>query len=356
MSASQYERELERKRRQRLDAESKAGQHRSRESKYRSDAAKSRQAAAKARTDSIARSKQREAERLEASAAAAGSEAARFQNKASSYSRDEAALINKLARAQQTEAAAVERRRNREDQRNARAAAAGSSALDARIRRVESAVDFAGQIWSRPPRVEKLRVLILAASPEGDLRIGREQKRIRAAVESSLHRDLIEFDVRPAATTDDLLDGLSKFRPHVIHFSGHSDETLIHFEEDCDDWNGGTVVTAGAFIRAIHATDSPPLLVLLNACKSAGQIDDLVAQVVPFAIGMSDSIADGDAIAYAARFYASVANGESIRSAHLLGKSALELAGLEGAELPTLAWSGGVDPADTFLVQPPPEV
>lgn len=40
--------------------------------------------------------------------------------------------------------------------------------------------------------------------------------------------------------------------------------------------------------------------VLLNYCKSASQIDDLVAQVVPFAIGMADSIDDDDAINYAA--------------------------------------------------------
>jgi len=77
------------------------------------------------------------------------------------------------------------------------------------------------------PRAEKLRVLVLGASSEGDLRVGREQKRIRAAVKSALHRDYIELDVRPAATTSDLLDGITKFRPHVVHFSGHSNEQLI---------------------------------------------------------------------------------------------------------------------------------
>ena len=34
------------------------------------------------------------------------------------------------------------------------------------------------------PKPEKLRVLMLGASAEGDLRVGREQKRIRAAVEA----------------------------------------------------------------------------------------------------------------------------------------------------------------------------
>jgi len=92
--------------------------------------------------------------------------------------------------------------------------------------------------------------------------------------------------------------------------------------------------------------------VLLNSCNSASQIDDLVAEVVPFAIGMADEIDDGDAITYAAQFYAAVANGQSIKSAHLSAQAALELAGLSGADLPTLAWAGDVDPTSTILVQP----
>lgn len=112
------------------------------------------------------------------------------------------------------------------------------------------------------------------------------------------------------------------------------------------------IVTATAFANAIRATDDPPLLVLLNSCNSASQIDALVEQVVPFAIGMADEIGDGDAINYAAQFYASIANGQSINSAHLAGKVRLELDGLDGAELPTLAWAPDVDPAATILVKP----
>ena len=68
------------------------------------------------------------------------------------------------------------------------------------------------------------------------------------------------------------------------------------FEDDEDAPHEGVIVTVRAFAKAIQATDDPPLLVLLNSCKSASQFDDLVAQVVPFAIGMADSIDDGDAI------------------------------------------------------------
>lgn len=132
----------------------------------------------------------------------------------------------------------------------------------------------------------------------------------------------------------------------------NSSDALIVFEDEIDELHGGVIVTARAFANAIRATDDPPLLVLLNSCNSAAQIDDLVNEVVPFAIGMADSIDDGDAINYAAQFYAAVANGQSIRSAHLSGQAALELAGLDGAELPTLACAKDADPAATILVKP----
>ncbi|MGR6998900.1 hypothetical protein ACU686_13375 [Yinghuangia aomiensis] len=69
----------------------------------------------------------------------------------------------------------------------------------------------------RAPKPEKLRVLLLGAASDGDLRTGREQQRIRAAVQAATHRDLVELDVHPAATADVFLDGLTRFRPHVVH-------------------------------------------------------------------------------------------------------------------------------------------
>lgn len=91
------------------------------------------------------------------------------------------------------------------------------------------------------------------------------------------------------------------------------------------------------------------MLVFLN---SAAQIEELVTDVAPFAIGMADSIDDGDAITYAARFYAAVNNGQSIGSAHLSGQAALELAGLDSAVLPTLAFAANADPSAAILVKP----
>ena len=266
MSASQYRGQLDRKRKQRIEADKKAGDYRSKESSKRADAAKARQAAAKTTSTSTRSSKLREAERKDKEAETAGKEASRWQTRAAGYAKEEGALQTKLSRAEQSEADVAERRRKSEQQRADRRAAAERAQLESRIVGAEVAVTTALRHLPAP-KPEKLRVLMLGASSEGDLRVGREQKRIRAAVESALHRDQIELDVRPAATTADLLDGITKFRPHVVHFSGHSNDDLIVFEDETDEPHEGVIVTAQAFARAIRATDDPPLLVLLNSCR-----------------------------------------------------------------------------------------
>lgn len=204
----------------------------------------------------------------------------------------------------------------------------------------------------KQPKPEKLRTLLLGASPEGDLRVAREQQRIRSAIESALHRDVIEFDVRPAATAHDLLEGVTAFRPQVIHFSGHSADATLLFEAGRDELHYGIGISLDAFAQVVEATDKRPVLVILNACRSASMLDALVDRVVPLAIGMSDAIEDGDAIVYAAQFYASVANGQSVESSHKAGRAALALAGRSATELPTLVSARGVDPGSMVLVRP----
>lgn len=72
MSTDQYRRDLERKRKQRSDAETKAGSARSKESQKRTEAAKARIAAKKSSSSTTVQSKLREAERRDKEAETAG--------------------------------------------------------------------------------------------------------------------------------------------------------------------------------------------------------------------------------------------------------------------------------------------
>ncbi|MBY6537652.1 CHAT domain-containing protein [Rhodococcus sp. BP-349] len=361
MSADQIRRELERKIKAREDAETDSGKHRAKASVASAAATKARLDAAKTTSAMTAKSKTSEAERRDKDAMKSSKDAATADAKAASLRKDEARIRTRLATAETSERKAAEQKQKTEDKRVERAHAAERDEYERRIAAAEAVArqaqhDATTSARSLPePKPEKLRVLLLGADSKGaeageeGLRIGREHKRIAAAVRNANHRDLIELQPRPAATTDDLLDGISQFRPHVVHFSGHSNNSILAFEDDEDAPHDGTMVAGTAFARAMQATDEPPTLVVLNSCDSAAHLDALIGGLVPFAVGMTDEIGDSDAIIYAARFYASIANGQSIASAHAAGLVQLEMAGLD-PDIVVLRAADDLDAADAFLV------
>ncbi|MEV6620296.1 CHAT domain-containing protein [Amycolatopsis sp. NPDC051106] len=278
----------------------------------------------------------RDASALESKAASYGADAANLQAK---ISRAEAAERERLARQQALAQRAAEQERRKFAQQ--------ISFTQQRVSMTETALHHL-----KAPKVEKLRILMLGASSQGDLRVGREHTRIRRAVEVAVHRDQVEIDVRLSATAQDLLEGIAKFRPHVVHFSGHGDDQLIVFEDDIDDLHEGVIITASAFAAACAATDDPPTLVVLNACHSKGTAEALVNRCAPLAVGMNGSIDDADALQYATALYSSIANGHSVGSAHAAGKAAIELSGGEH-DLPYLALTPGITASVVKLVQEP---
>ena len=249
MSADMYRGQLERKRKQRVDAEKKVAELRKKEADKRVLAATAQEAAARTSSPSMARMKLNEATRRESEANLAGKDAAAWQAKVAMYAKEEADLSMKLSKAERTERATADQRQRRRDAAaevtRQREQAAAEARLRARLQATERELatqrarsDAAEEELAtqrarstateelvdealrelRAPKRELLRVLLLGASGDGELRVGREQARIRAAVERALHRDLITFDTRPAATVEDLMDGLTRFRPHIVHF------------------------------------------------------------------------------------------------------------------------------------------
>lgn len=202
------------------------------------------------------------------------------------------------------------------------------------------------------PKVEPLRILYLTAAAAGDLRVGEEIRRVKAAVRAATLRDLVEIEHMPAATASDLLDGLTRFRPHVVHFSGHAGKHVLEFDSGLAERGPGQIVAATAFAEAIDAVDAPPKVIVLNACHSHAHVDGLL-EVVPLAIGMTDEIGDVDAITFATRFYAAITEGQSVEAACKLAKADMRLNGLPDADLPVLSHVPEVDPSATMLIIPP---
>lgn len=342
MTASTIRSQLKQKREQRVAAEKKVAEYRKKESDKRSAATRAASAARSTKSASTQRSKEREAARLEQDANAAGKNVASWSSRAAALSKEEAALQTRLSKAEldeakaaeqkrQRQAADLERRRRQELAMVDRRASSHRHEFERRLTQAEVGIERL-----REPKPERLRVLILTAAAAGDLRVGRETKRIRDGIQAAMHRDLIELDVRTAATINDLLSGLTQGRPHVVHFSGHGAEDLIAFEEDADINAGAAVIRGEDFARVLGAVDAPPMLVVLNACDTAAQAQRLSETVASVAVGMSDSIGDDDAIVYAARFYSALVDGQSVQAAHDVARAALALNGSPEPDLPLL--------------------
>jgi CHAT domain len=343
----------------RAEAERRRADALSKQAKKASEAASYRAKAEKASSASMARSYLRQAETAEKAALSEGNKAAEESKKIAGYAKKEAELSKALSAAINKEGADQERARKRQAEQDARA----RKRLDEATRRAErartesliSATEsrLSSEIAQlRPPKVERLRILYVTAASEGDLRVDKEIRRVRKGVKAATLRELVEIEHLSAATPSDFLDGMSGFKPHVVHFSGHANADVLAFDTDDDHGNPGQEVSASLFARAVGAVDAPPLLVVLNACHSEAHLTRLL-DVVPMAIGMSDEIGDADAMSFAARFYTAIADGQSVSSAFEAARVQMEFDGMPDADLPVLRVRQGIDPADAPLVIPP---
>lgn len=348
--------------RKRADHDRLAAQAQGRQAKKNEEASSYRQRAAKATHATTARSYVQQAGRAEQTALVEGKKAADEARRSAECSKREADLTKELHAAVARESQADKRERDRQaaaaKRESDRLAAAAQRQLQSERARTSALVAASEDRLERaihqprPPQPEPLRVLYLTAASHGDLRVDEEIRRVKAGVRAATHRDLVQIEHKPAATGPDLLDGLTQFRPHVVHFSGHASATALVFDTGADGHNPGQRVSAAAFARAIAAVDQPPALVVLNACKSAGQLEGLLA-AVPIAIGMADSVGDTDAMTFAARFYATIAEGQSVQGALDVSRGQMELNGLPDADLPMLEAAHGIDPRSVVLVLPP---
>ena len=357
----------------RADEEKKAAEAQRRASEKGAAAASFRLRAAKATSDSMVRSYQRQAESAEKEAHAHEAKAADHAKRRAGHSAKEAALSRDLTAAMTKERADEDRARKRREaddqqaRRRAEEAERRAREQEKRARDRErqaertrtaslvfaSEARLSEQIAAvRPPLVEVLRILYVTAESQGNLRVDQEIRRVKRGVKAATHRDLVKIEHLSAATPGDLLDGMSGFMPHVVHFSGHANDEVLVFDTDAARRNPGQRVRSDLFVRALM-TDKPPLLVVLNACHSTGHLDGVLG-VVPVAIGMSDKIHDPDAMSFATRLYTSIADGQSVLSAYNAARLQMELDGMPDADLPVLRAQEGVDPADVTLVVPPP--
>ncbi len=200
------------------------------------------------------------------------------------------------------------------------------------------------------PKPEKLRVLYLTSNPEATeveyatpdgtpvkesywLRTESEVRQVKNALRGSKYRDLVELEHKPAATFQDLLDGINDHRPHIVHFSGHGGGRSVFLENGSVDAPESSELPFSLLVEALASTDTPPTLLVLNACDTLDGAE-VILPAVPVVVAMSEPIGDVAATVFATQFYAAIASAQSVGSALRQAKVRMRSASLDDAELP----------------------
>jgi hypothetical protein len=200
-------------------------------------------------------------------------------------------------------------------------------------------------------RKKRLDVLYSTANPDTSkpLRVDAEMRQVQEAVRGSRLRDNIALHHRPAANLQSIMDALNDIAPGIVHFSGHGYSGGIEVDDADVSRPSAKALTFDLLAKAIAAVDRPPKVVVLNSCHSAG-VKKAFFPPACAVIAMGDSISDLAATAFAARFYAAVAAGQSLKAAFAQGVVAIEAVSLNEAKTPQLILADGVNAATLILV------
>lgn len=195
------------------------------------------------------------------------------------------------------------------------------------------------------------RVLFFAANPATTplVRLDEEAREIDRKIQESDYRASLELRTRWAARPDDLLQGLNKDRPTIVHFSGHGTGSAGIVLQD--DSGSAVSVPAEAMTLLFKAAKGNVKLVLLNACFSKAQAV-AICKEIDFVIGMSDAIRDDAARIFASAFYRAIGFDKSVQDSFNQGIAALALAGIPQVSVPVLMCKPGIRPEEAFLLRP----
>mgnify|MGYP001603444004 CR=1 FL=1 len=330
-------------------------------SKARNAAAAKRASASRA-SGSSRSSYERQAEAEDKKAVAADKKVAALQGKLATLLGRVNDKERSLRSAERTEQSA----RDREDDRKRRREKSEQEAkdrADAKRRQTERshAQDMARlarttihHVIIREPEPEKLRVLFLTANPPSatyePLRVDTEVNNVLKALRSAKHRDLVELHCWPAATVADLVDGINDHRPHVVHFSGHADGGLL-FDVGDPDAPGNHLVGYEPVARLMAATDQPPTLVVLNACRTMEGAEHML-RAAPVVIATDDTVSDASAQIFSLHFYGAIGAAQSIGHAFAQAREMVAIALLDEPDVMRITAAEGVDPDVVKLVRP----
>lgn len=206
---------------------------------------------------------------------------------------------------------------------------------------------------------QTLRILFLASEPSNaaKLHLGKELQEVRNRLSAN---SFFEIKDQQAVKPDDVLQTILNYKPHIVHFSGHGEDTgEICFE---DEKGNSKTIPPEALASLFSLVTDYVKCVIVNTCYSEVQAK-AIAQFVPVVIGTKKEITDSAAIKFSTGFYTSLdpdLSQNSLKNAFKRGCIAIQFDGslaehlipvlIEGS--PEVRFSSEVDTAFLPISQP----
>lgn len=189
-----------------------------------------------------------------------------------------------------------------------------------------------------PPGMESkrpIRILFLAANPSdtSPLRLGAEIREIEHALRLTEFRDRFVIEQQWAVRVSDLQDHLLRYRPDIVHFSGHGSAASEIILEDHLGYS--KPISPPALSKLFNTLRDNIKCVVLNACYSEVQAE-AIAKHIDCVIGMHHAIGDLAAVNFATAFYRGLGYGKDLATAFNLGVGQIDLEGLDEQDTPRL--------------------
>jgi hypothetical protein len=180
-----------------------------------------------------------------------------------------------------------------------------------------------------------VKILFLAANPLDStrLRLDKEIREIDEKLRQSELRDLFEISSHWAVRVRDLQGLILRYKPNIVHFSGHgsaSSEIVLE-----DNFGNSHPVSVRSLSQLFSVLKDDIQCVVLNACYSEKQAQ-AIAEHIDYVIGMSKAITDSAAISFALAFYQALGFGQDVRTAFKLGCIQVDLENLHEQDTPKL--------------------
>jgi hypothetical protein len=169
---------------------------------------------------------------------------------------------------------------------------------------------------------DKKYILFVEAHPRGstDVRSNTEYRKIKEMLDKSQNR---QYDLIPVLSTRyiDLQEALEKYKPSIVHFSGHGTKSGGLCLEDSQ----GNPMEISLDNLAELLGNFSIECVVLNACYTQLQSSNIKRKITYVLIGTTSTISPEAAIDFAESFYQSLFNGEDYERAFKLGQNRLRV-------------------------------